>query len=136
MNVRRILTGTVVLGIVHIAIGWLMMKFVWGTTFSSLSWVNPTPPMRWLFVADFAAAFMLMVAWDRFGTVSGTGAAAGFKFGLFAGAFVSFPAVLVWQVWIKDFPYATAWELLVVMVLTYGVLGAVAAMLDGKSAAA
>ena len=136
MNVRRILTGTVVLGIVHIAIGWLGTKFVWGTTFSALPWVNQTPPMLWLFIADFAAAFMLMLAWDKFGAVSGRGAAAGFKFGLFAGIFVGFPAVLVWQVWIKDFPYATAWELLVMMVVTYGVQGAVAAMLDGKTATA
>ena len=135
MNMRRILTGTIVVGIAANAVDWLLMKFFWGTSWTALAWVNPTPPMMWLIIGDFAVAFMLMLAWDKFGAVSGKGPGAGFRFGLFAGAFVTFPAVLSWQMWIKDFPYALAWKTIVVGTLFYGVLGAVAAMLDGKEAA-
>jgi len=134
MNMRRILTGTIVVGIVANALDWLLMKFFWGTAWSSLAWVNPDLPMMWFYIGDFAAAFMLMLAWDKFGAVSGKGPGAGFKFGLFAGAFVQFPAALSWQMWIKDFPYMLAWKLVIVTVLWYGALGAVAAMLDGKEA--
>lgn len=133
MNMRRILVGTVVVGIVGNAIDWLLNKFLWAGMMASATWINAAPPMMWLLIGDFAAAFMLMVAWDKFGAVSGKGAGAGFKFGLFAGAFISFPAVLFWQMYVKGFSYTLAWEILVVNVVVYGILGAVAAMLDGKA---
>ena len=132
MNMRRILVGTVVVGIVGNAIDWLLNKFLWAGVFTSATWVNPDPPMMWLLIGDFAAAFMLMVAWDKFGAVYGRGPGAGFRFGLFAGAFINFPAVLFWQMYIKGYSYTLAWELIVVNVIVFGVWGAVAAMLDGK----
>jgi hypothetical protein len=67
MNMRRILMGTVVVGIVVNAIDWLLNSLVWGKT--------------------FAAA-----------RVPGS-------FGLFAGALISFPRVLFWQMDVKGFPY-------------------------------
>lgn len=135
MNMRRILVGTVVLGIVGNAIDWVVNNYVFGSAWAALPFVNATPPMMWLAIGDFVAALMLMIAWDKFGAVSGTGGAAGFKFGLFAGAFVNFPMVLFWQMYIKGFPYNLAWEMIVVSTIWYGVLGAVAAMLDGKAKA-
>lgn len=135
MNTRRILMGTIVLGIVANAMDWVLNKFLWPSIFASLPWINPNPQLMWLIIGDFAAAFMLMLAWDRFGSVGGRGPGAGFRFGAFAGAFISFPAVLFWQMYIKDFPYTVAWELIVVNVIFMGILGAVAAMLDGKATA-
>lgn len=134
MNMRRILTGTIVVGIVANAIDWLLNKFFWGDIWATMAWVNTTPPMMWLIIGDFAAAFMLMWAWDKFGATSGKGPGAGFRFGLFAGAFINFPMGLFWQMYIKDFPYALAWKMMIVGIVFYGVLGAVAAMLDGKEA--
>lgn len=134
MNMRRILMGTLVVGIVGNAIDWLLNNYLWGSTFASLAWMNATPPIMWLVIGDFFAAFMLMVAWDKFGASMGRGPGAGFRFGLFAGAFVNFPAIFFWQMFIKDFPYAVAWQFGLVSVLWYGVAGAVAASLDGKTA--
>ncbi len=134
MNTRRILVGTIVLGIVGNAIDYVMNTYVWGATWAAMPWVNPVMPLAWLVIGDFAAALMFMLAWDRFGASSGGGPAGGFKFGLFAGAFITFPMTLSWQIYIKDFPYDLAWKLIFVVTLFYGVLGAVAAMLDRKSA--
>lgn len=133
MNIRRILVGTIVLGIVANALDYLLNTYVFAAAWSALPFINATPPMQWLIIGDFAAAFMLMVAWDKFGAMMGRGAGNGFKFGLFAGAFVNFPMTLLWSMYIKDFPYSLAWQMVVVATLWYGLLGAVAAMLDGKA---
>ena len=136
MNMRRILVGTIVLGIVGNAIDWLLNTYVWASMMSAMTWVNPSPPMMWIIIANFAAAFMFMLMWDRFSGSVGGGAGAGFRLGLFAGAFINFPAVLGWQLYIKGFEYTTAWKFMVVGILWYGVLGIVASMLDGKKASA
>ena len=135
MNTRRILMGTIVLGIVGNVLDYLLNNYVWANTFATLPWLNPTPSLMWLVIGDFCAGFMLMLAWDRFGAVVGRGTGAGLRFGLFAGAFAGFPSYLFWQMYIKDFPYTVAWGLLLASVVWYGVLGAVAGMLDGKAAA-
>lgn len=134
MNTRRILTGTIVLGIAANAIDWLLNTFVWGTTWTSMAWVNPTMSTAWYVVGDFCAAFMLMWAWDKVGASFGRGLQGGFRFGLAAGAFIGFPMVLFWQMYIKDFPYGLAWKLVLMGVVINGVLGAIAGMLDGKNA--
>jgi hypothetical protein len=133
MNMRRILVGTVVLGIVGNAMDWVLNNYVFGAAWAALPFINATPPLMWLVIGDFAAAFMFMLMWDRFST--GHGAAAGFKLGLFAGAFINFPMTLFWSIYVKDFPYTLAWEMIVVSTIWYGILGAVASMLDGKGAA-
>ncbi len=132
MNMRRVLTGTVVLGVLANAIDYVLYNYVIASWYNTLPFMNPEPAMMWLIIGDFAAAFMLMLAWDKVGAVFGSGQKAGFTFGLWAGAFASFPAILFWQIQITGFPYALAWKTIVVSVLWYGVLGAVAAMLDGK----
>lgn len=134
MNTRRILIGTIVLGIVANGIDWLLNTYYWGTTWTSMAWVNPTLPITWAIVGDFCGALMLMLAWDKVGGSFGRGAQGGLKFGLAAGAFIGFPAVLFWQMYIKDFPYPLAWKLLIMGIIFNGVLGAVAGMLDGKQA--
>jgi len=136
MNMRRILVGTIVLGIVGNAIDYVLNTYVFASSWAALPFVNATPPIMWLVIGDFAAAFMFMLMWDRFSASVGSGAAAGFKLGLFAGAFVNFPMILFWSIYIKDFPYGLAWQMIVVGTVWYGILGAVASMLDGKTAAA
>jgi hypothetical protein len=136
MNMRRILVGTIVLGIVGNVLDYLLNTYVFASSWAAVPAVNPTPPMMWLIIGDFAAAFMFMLMWDRFSASVGQGTAAGFKLGLFAGAFVNFPMTLFWSIYIKDFPYGLAWQMIIVGMIWYGILGAVAAMLDGKSAAA
>lgn len=133
MNMRRIVVGTVVLGIVANALDWVLSKYVFASMFAGLSWMNPNPSAMWLIVGDFAAAFMFMLFWDRFSGTVARGSAAGFRLGMFAGAFLAFPMTLFWQIYVKDFPYGTAWEMIIVNVIEYGILGAIAAMLDGKS---
>ena len=135
MNMRRILIGTVVLGIVGNAIDYVLNTYVFANSWAALPFINATPPMMWLIIGDFAAALMFMLMWDRFSGTAGTGAANGFKLGLFAGAFVNFPMVLFWSIYIKDFPYGLAWQMIVVGTIWYGILGGVAAMLDGQAKA-
>lgn len=134
MNMRRVLTGTVVLGILANVIDYVLHTYLIGSWWAGLSFVNPEPAMMWLVIGDFAAAFMLMLAWDKVGSAFGTGAKAGMTFGCWAGAFISFPATIFWQLFITDFPYPLAWKMVIVSVIWYGVLGAVAAMLDRKPA--
>ena len=97
MNMRRILTGTIVVGIVANALDWLLMKFFWGTAWSSTRLGEPGPADDVVLHRGLRRGLHADVAWDKFGAVSGKGPGAGFKFGLFAGAFVNFPAVLFWQ---------------------------------------
>lgn len=132
MNTRRILVGTIVVGIVANALDYLLNTYYWKDAWAAFAWVNPTPPLMWLVIGDFAAALMFMLAWDRYGASSGGGAGGGFRFGLFAGAFVNFPMVLFFQMYVKDFPYGMAWQMIIIGVLFYGVMGAVAGVLDRK----
>jgi hypothetical protein len=134
MNMRRVLIGTVVVGIVANVIDYVLYTYLIGSWYSSLPFMNPNPPMLWLIIGDFAAAFMLSAAWDKVGAAFGRGSGAGFRFGLAAGAFVTFPAYLFWQMQTTGFPYALAWKTIIVGVLGYGVLGWVLGMLDGKQA--
>jgi hypothetical protein len=136
MNMRRILVGTIVLGIVGNALDYVLGNYVFGAAWAAIPSINATPPLMWPIIGDFCAAFMFMLMWDRFSASVGSGASAGFKLGLFAGAFVNFPMTLMWSIYVKDFPYGLAWEMVIVGTIWYGILGAVAAMLDGKSAAA
>lgn len=136
MNMRRILVGTIVLGIVANALDWILNTYVFGSTWAAMPFINATPPIMWLVIGDFAAAFMFMLMWDRFSASVGRGAAAGFKLGLFAGAFINFPMTLFWSIYVRDFPYTLAWEMIIVSTVWYGILGVVAAMLDGKSSTA
>lgn len=135
MNMRRILMGTIVLGIVANAMDYVLANYVFGSTWAALPFINATPPLMWLIIGDFAAAFMFMLMWDRFSATVGTGASNGFKLGLFAGAFINFPTTLFWAIYITDFPYGLAWQMIIVSTLFYGILGAVAAMLDGQAKA-
>jgi hypothetical protein len=77
---------------------------------------------------------MLMWAWDKMGSSWGAGPANGFKFGAFIGALVSFPSMLFWQMFLDGFDYMLAWKMIIISIIWYGVLGAVAAMLDGNKA--
>lgn len=134
MNWRRILIGTVVLGILANAIDYVLYTYLIGDWYTAIPAMNPDPPMMWMIIGDFAAAFMLMLAWDKVGAVFGTGSKAGFTFGLWAGAFAAFPATLFWSISLTGFAYTLAWKTILIAVLWYGVLGAVAAMLDRNSA--
>ncbi len=133
MNMRRILMGTIVLGIVGNVLDYVLNNYVFGGSWAALPFINATPPIMWLVIGDFAAAFMFMLMWDRFSATVGTGAGNGFKLGLFAGAFVNFPMVLFWSIYVKDFPYGLAWQMIIVGTIWYGILGAVAAMLDSQA---
>lgn len=131
MNWRRILVGTVVLGIVGNLIDYVLNTYLLTGLFDQLSGIaNPSPPLMWYIIGDFALAFMLMLAWDLVGNRFGTGAGGGFKFGLAAGLFVSFPQTLFWQMMLRDFPYATAWLLIVIVTVFYAIMGAIAGALD------
>ncbi len=134
MNMRRILTGTVVLGILANVLDYLVMNFIASDWFSGLSYIVAEPPMMWLVIGDFAAAFMLMWAWDKVGSAWGKGPAEGAKFGLFIGAIITFPMTLFWQMYLDGFGYMLAWKMIILNLVWYAVLGAVAAMLDGKEA--
>lgn len=136
MNMRRILVGTVVLGIVGNVMDYLLNTFVFASAWAALPFINTAPPMMWLVIGDFVAAFMFMLMWDRFSGSVGSGPANGFKLGLFAGAFVTFPMHLFWAMYLTGFPYGLAWQLIIVGMVWYGILGMVAAMLDGKGATA
>ena len=133
---RRILVGTIALGIIANVIDYVLNNYVFGAAWAALTFVNPTPPMIWLIIGDFAAALMLMVAWDKFGAAMGSGAGGGFKFGLFAGFFVNFPMTLMWSIYINGFPYSLAWKMIIVSTVWYGILGAIAGMLDKKTTTA
>jgi hypothetical protein len=136
MNMRRILVGTIVLGIVGNAIDYVLNTYVFASAWAALSFMNPSPAIMWSVIGDFAAALMLMVAWDKFGAGMGSGAGGGFKFGLFAGFFVNFPMTLMWSIYINGFPYSLAWKMIIVSTIWYGILGAIAGMLDKKPATA
>lgn len=132
MNWRRILLGTVVLGILANLIDYVLYTYLIGEWYSSLPFMNPNPELMWLVIGDVAAAFMFMLAWDKVGALFGSGTRAGFTFGLWAGAFITFPSFLFWQIQLTGFPYALAWKSIFIAMIWYGVLGAVAAMLDAR----
>jgi hypothetical protein len=135
MNWRRIAVGTVVLGIVGNAIDWVLNTYVMTGVYATMADImNPSPNMMWYVVGDVVAAFMLMLAWDMVGSKFGTGLAAGAKFGAAAGLFITFPMFLFWQINLRGMPYSTAWIMIGVVTLWYAVLGAIAAMLDRKTA--
>lgn len=136
MNMRRILVGTVVLGIVGNVLDYLLNTFVFASAWAAVPFINTTPPMMWLVIGTFVQAFMFMLVWDRFSASAGHGVAGGFKFGLFVGVFVTFPMHLFWAMYLSGFPYMLAWQMIIAGTVWYGILGAVAAMLDGKGAAA
>jgi hypothetical protein len=134
MNWRRILIGTVAVGILANVVDYVLHTYIIGGWWTSLPFAAQEAPMMWFVIGDFAAVFMLMVAWDKVGAAFGSGSSGGMRFGMMAGAFVSFPATLFWGASIAGFPYSLAWKYVIVGILWYTVMGAAAGMLDGKEA--
>lgn len=134
MNMRRVLTGTVVVGIVANVLDYVLWNYVLTSWVAGMTFMVAEPPMMWMVIGDFAGAFMLMWAWDKMGSSWGTGPANGFKFGAFIGALIAFPSTLFWQMFLDGFGYVLAWKMIILSVVFYGVLGAVAAALDGREA--
>ena len=134
MNWRRIAVGTVAVGIVMNIVDYVLNTYVLTGVMASMASISNQPDVTMYVLGDFAGAFMLMLAWDKVGSLFGQGAAAGAKFGLAAGLFISFPMVLFVQMQIRGFPYQAAWVLICAVALNYAVCGAVAAALDRKAA--
>jgi hypothetical protein len=89
-------------------------------------------PIKWLVIADFIAALVLVWVYVRVSGSFGAGVGGGAQFGLYAGVLVNFPTWIVCYLLINGFTYKLAW-VYTVMGIVWGIIaGAVAAALYKK----
>ena len=109
MNVGRIVKVTVAVGIVYNILDYIALNYVLtGAMASMASIANPTPSMTYSIIADFLAALVLAVVFDKVRASFGPGVGGGFAFGLYAGLLVNLPLWLALHIYLKDFSYGTA----------------------------
>lgn len=97
-----------------------------GLYYSTLTGVFRTdPPMHWLVIGDFVAAFVLTWVWARVHTSFGHGAKAGAIGGLYAGVLVYFPSQIFLHLMLAGFPYSLAWVWTICGIVWSVIVGAV-----------
>ncbi len=122
MSAKRLLLGTVILGVVMNLLDVLLHGF-------ALASINPTIEgarmedwmMPWFIVGDFISA--LMLTWF-YGIVRGS-FSSGWKFGAVTALVFSFPYQLMNGMMIKGFPYWLSWVFIAVMVIEWGIFGCI-----------
>lgn len=126
MNFGRIFKTAIVVAIAYMVVDYLSLTYVMGGYFTGLTIMNPNASMVTNLILDFLAALTLVWVFDRVRGSFGAGAGGGVTFGLYAGFLIHFPMWLAAHVWIRDFPYTTAWVFTIYGVIMYLVMGAVA----------
>lgn len=86
--------------------------------------------IAWLFIVDAIAAFVFLWFYDAVGRGIG-----GWKFGLYAGIFISFPAQVSTVLFLKGFPYGLGWAWTFAYIGVYVVAGLIAGALYKKDSA-
>jgi hypothetical protein len=100
--------------------------------YASIPIFATNPPIAWLVVGDFVAAFVFAWVYLRFAASVPAGPVGGATFGFYAGVLVSFPQFIFLHLLLNGFPYSVAWIWTVWTIIWYVALGAVAGLMNKR----
>ena len=126
MNVKKLLFAALVVGVVMNVVDFVVQGMLLQGYYSHVSFLKREPPIPWLVVGDFVAAFVFVWVYDRVFSSFGGGPNGGATFGLYAGVLVNFPTWIFAHLTFVDFPYGLAWSWTVLGVAWNVIAGAVA----------
>lgn len=134
MNVKKFLIAVIVVGVVMNVYDFVVNGVILsGPLYSKLSSLfNPNPSIRWLVIADFVGALVLVWVFDRVYGCFGGSVKGGAQFGIYAGVLANFPTWIICHLLINGFTYKLAWFWTVVGIIWCVIAGALAGALYKK----
>jgi hypothetical protein len=132
MNLQKCVTIGLVLGVVANVLDFIVQGYMLAGMYASIPIFAPNPPIAWLVVGDFVAAFVFAWVYLRFAAGVQPGPAGGATFGFYAGVLVGFPQFIFLYLTITGFPYYVAWIWIVWTIVLYVALGAVAGVMNKR----
>jgi hypothetical protein len=110
MNVKKLILAALVVGVVVNVYDFIVHGVLLAGIYQGLpDLFRQDMSLTWLVIGDFIAALVLVWFYARVQGSFGEGAAAGAKFGLYAGVLLGFPAQLFANMMFVGFPYSLAW---------------------------
>ncbi len=134
MNVKKYLIASLVVGVAWNVYDFLAHGMVLQNMYYSklTTLMRQDAPMHWFIIGDFVAAFVFVWVYDRVYSSFAAGPKGGATFGLYAGVWAFFPALLFNHLIITNYPYGLAWASIIVGVIAAIIGGAVAGALYKK----
>ena len=134
MNVRKFIVAVLGVGVVmnvfdFVVNGMLLQNAVYSKLPNLL---NQNLPIKWLVIADFIAALVLVWVYVRVSGSFSAGVSGGAQFGFYAGVLVNFPTWIIASLTMNGFPYYLAWVWTIVGIIWCIIAGAVAGALYKK----
>jgi hypothetical protein len=137
MNVGKILTAGIAVGIALVVVDYVGMNFILGNFYASQPYLNQTPTVGlvWNYIGDFVAALVFVWVFDRVRGSFGPGLGGGLTYGLYAGVLMNFPLWIFMHMWVKDFSYSAAWVFTIWGLAVALIMGAVTGAVYGRGMA-
>jgi hypothetical protein len=137
MNFKKLLLGTVVVGVVANILDWIVHGMILqGAYYSQMpSLFRQDVPMGWFIFGDFVFALVFIWVYDRVWGSFGGGTKGGATYGFYTGVLCNFPMWLYNAGMYVGFPYALSWIWVIWGIVWMVILGAVAGAVYKREAA-
>ena len=133
MNVRKFIVAVLGVGVVMNVFDFVVQGMILqNAVYSKIPLLNQNLPIKWLIIADFVAALVLVWVYVRVSGSFGAGVNGGAQFGFYAGVLVNFPTWIICSLTMNGFPYYLAWVSTVVGIIWCIIAGAVTGALYKK----
>ncbi len=125
MNVQKLLTATVAVGVVANVIDYVVQGNVLAGYYTQAPF-RQDMQLPWLIFGDFVFALVFVWVYDRVYSGFGGGLAGGAAYGFYAGVLMNFPVWIFMHLLISGFGYGLAWIWTIYGIVAAVILGALA----------
>jgi hypothetical protein len=130
MDLKSLVKLGIVIGITMNILDIIVQGMLMARLYAAPVFRNPADEIVNLILTDFAAAFVFVWLYLKFGSATGRGVAGGSKFGLYAGVLYSFPMFYAMHLLFNGYTSELALINTIYQIAVYVVIGAIAGAMN------